>query len=492
MSTMSSLDKSALLTEHPMGYYHQSAGSYINLNQSKAMAGVRRVITFCLLTFIVPAIFVILPLYLRHIVYAPRNLALAESDIVEVKQGINSIFCQEHQLRMNSSFNAFQLSEAPEFSERKHIRLKKSMTLPDDTLEYWGFFLLRGATVDLRVCSRHEGSRILVVKGERNLRTCGLLDHNKNKVGAHFAKDQGEVIVTFDTAAEVIESGTVRNTTKNEEEAKNTEIDHNSGGEVIDDSDVTVVRKRKHPKELHTNDLGSQSHNIEDLSIPIETSTHRIRHEKSKHLHQSWTHSPVNKEPTLDGDKSHINARKRRDLVFDAKINHGGNAINYTDKPSDSVSSFENSLLTCYDGQILLAQYFPPSNDCYNTSSIANRIGLMLTKHEVVSDGFYYYIFYSDNDLFRNDIHAIFDIYQPTYEYANISKSKSCINSTECSFPIEMFTDDKVIVEVPTRDGIENEDDDITEMLSICVPRSSVYLIFPILVLVFVLSCAFL
>lgn len=396
---------------------------------------------------------------------------------------------------MNSSFNAFQVNQIPEFSDtRKHIRLKKSMTLPDDTLEYWGFFLLRGATVELRACSRHEGSRILVVKGERNLRTCGLLEHNKNKVGAHFAKDQGEVIVTFETAAEIIDSGT-KNKTSRPDFA---ETDPNSGGEVIDDSDIkSHVRKRKHPKELHTNDLGSQSHNIEDslglgTTPGTDTSTHRMRHHKNKH-HQKHDEKAV-PEQTLD-ETDHTNVRrKRRDLVLNRAINHGGNAINYTEKPSDSVSSFENSLLTCYDGQILLAQYFPPSTDCHDVSFLENntRVGKMSTKHEVVSDGFYYYIFYSDNDLYRNDIHAVFDIYKPTYEYANITKSKTCVNSTECKFPINMFSDDKVIVEVPTRDGIEHEDDDITAMLSICVPRSSVYLIFPILVLLFVLSCAFL
>ncbi|XP_063699078.1 uncharacterized protein LOC134829762 isoform X2 [Culicoides brevitarsis] len=453
------------------------------------MAGVRRVIIFCLLTFIVPAIFIILPLYLRHNVFAPSILALAESDIVEVKQGISTIFCEEHHLRMNTSFNAFQLNKIPQFSDtRKHIRLKKSMTLPDDTLEYWGFYLLRGATVELRACSRHEGSRILVVKGERNLRTCGLLEHNKNKVGLHYAKGQGEVIVTFEKA-EIIPNSADRNETAAQEPPS--DPDANSGGEVIDDSDVVANRRhRKHPKELHTNDLGSQSHNVEDEQPQTTPSmspvTHKIRH----HRHHQQEIVP---EQVVDDDTAN-KQRKKRDLVLNRAINHGGNAINYTEKPSDSVSSFENSLLTCYDGQILLAQYFPPSSDCHDVSFLANntRIGRMSTKHEVVSDGFYYYIFYSDNDLYQNDIHAVFDIYKPTYEYANITKSKSCINSTECKFPISMFSEDKVIVEVPTRDGIEHEDDDITQMLSICVPRSSVYLIFPILVLLFVLSCAFL
>lgn len=57
---------------------------------------------------------------------------------------------------MNTTFNAFQMSQKPKItSYRKHIRLKKSMILPDDTLEYWGFYLLKGASIALSVCSRY-------------------------------------------------------------------------------------------------------------------------------------------------------------------------------------------------------------------------------------------------------------------------------------------------------------------------------------------------
>lgn len=57
---------------------------------------------------------------------------------------------------MNRTFNAFQMAHKPEItSYKKHIRLRKNMTLPDDTLEYWGFYLLEGSTVALSVCSRY-------------------------------------------------------------------------------------------------------------------------------------------------------------------------------------------------------------------------------------------------------------------------------------------------------------------------------------------------
>jgi hypothetical protein len=116
----------------------------------------------------------------------------------------------------------------------------------------------------------------------------------------------------------------------------------------------------------------------------------------------------------------------------------------------------------------------------------------MVTLHEVATDGYYYYIFYSDNDYVRNDIHAIFDIYKPTYWYANSSKGNDCINQTECTFPVAFWSDETVIVEVPTRDGIEHEEDDITFLVSTCHPRMAVYMIFPISVLFLILGCAFL
>lgn len=140
------------------------------------MHGFKRICFFCLVTFLLPSILIILPLYLRHQRYADVHYSVAESDILEIRDGISSIFCERHSLRMNTTFNAFQLNHQPSIAEnRKHIRLRKSMLLPDDTLEYWGFYLLKGATVNLRVCSRYDGSRILVVKGDKDLKTCGLL-----------------------------------------------------------------------------------------------------------------------------------------------------------------------------------------------------------------------------------------------------------------------------------------------------------------------------
>ncbi|XP_050087419.1 uncharacterized protein LOC126572275 isoform X2 [Anopheles aquasalis] len=543
--------------------------------ESKSMHGVKRVIAFCILTAILPAALIILPLYLRHTVFADVVYPIAESDIIEIRDGISSVFCQKHTLQMNSTFNAFQLEHEPEISKnRKHIRLKKSMSLPDDTLEYWGFYLLKGATVALKICSRYDGSRILVVKGERNLRTCGLLEHNKDKIDNYLNKEHGQVLVTYESAAEFIDS-------REKKYPPDLPADGNHGGEDLTEESpggsisllpgipikkeatkashvagglekplastnakdpgghrhhsttkrigrpVSVTTKNVQPSattstttstttttttteipssttenlvKKYRNFRATEAGPVED-EVSVDSGTHRRRH-----AHNKTGHRLRQAEVVVDHDGVEVvqpdsvepveqqhqqGRRRRRDLVYDRRINHGGTAMNFSNNTSDSVSSFENSLLSCYDGDILLAHSFSPSTSCESVKFLETG-SHVVTKHEVVSDGYYYYIFYSDNDHVKNDIHAMFDIYKPTFQYSNLSDSKACINGTHCSFPIKFWSNERVIVEVPTRDGIEHEEDDVTLLVSTCHPRMAIYIIFPVSVLILVLTCAFL
>lgn len=564
-----------------VAYYHvYKYNSLQRLNKSKSMHGVKRVIAFCILTAVLPASLIILPLYLRHTVFADVVYPIAESDIIEIRDGISSVFCQKHTLQMNSTFNAFQLDHEPEVSKnRKHIRLKKSMSLPDDTLEYWGFYLLKGATVELRVCSRYDGSRILVVKGERNLRTCGLLEHNLNKIDNYLNKEHGQVLVTFESAAEFIAySGEMRSDdalpvggnhggedlTDDQtppvksapvvDRSHGSKVDrHHTGGSSINELDknkrttaahassshkhhhgttkrmgrpVSVTTKNVHPS-LDATTTTSTTTTTTTTEVPTSTtenlvkkyrnfrateagpaddevasvdsgSLHRRRHNHNKtgHRQHAGEGADIVQPESVERSEQQPNnkrrkRRRRRDLVYDRAINHGGTAMNYSNNTSDSVSSFENSLLSCYDGDILLAHSFNATKSCQSVKYLEGA-SHTVTKHEVLSDGYYYYIFYSDNDYVQNDIHAMFDIYKPTFQYSNISDTKACINSTQCSFPIKFWSNERVIVEVPTRDGIEHEEDDITLLVSTCHPRMGIYIIFPVSVLFLVLTCAFL
>lgn len=194
-------------------------------------------------------------------------------------------------------------------------------------------------------------------------------------------------------------------------------------------------------------------------------------------------------------ERNFLNSRQKRHQepveppkLLDQGIRHGGNAGKKIIDDDSSISSFENGLFTCYGGQVLLAQEFNESENCLDVSYLINGKHMQST-HDVVEPGYYYYIFYSDNDKVSNDIHAVFDIYKPTLQYENVTLA--CINKTECEFPLPILTSERVIVEVPTKDGIDHEMDDISLLVSTCVPRMGVYIIFPVAVLFLILSCAF-
>ncbi|XP_011189314.1 uncharacterized protein LOC105216493 isoform X2 [Zeugodacus cucurbitae] len=505
--------------------------------ETDKMQGVKRVVVFCILIVILPSALIIIPLYLRRTAFADVVYPVAESDIIEIRDGISSIFCQQHSLRMNSNFNAFQLRSKPEVStNRKHIRLKKSMTLPDDTLEYWGFYLLKGAKVHLKFCSRYDGSRILVVKGQRNLNTCGLLDHNQNKLGANFAHGHEQVKVFFEDIREMADTLPVEEVAAEKKSVDNNMEEENHGGEdSSEDAEEEAFQRAKiaaaleaaaaglavqppltesnttqptttkaskiRGKKLKKGSVSSLRNRRLPLNAPATASTHRItKREKSAAANaseaaitQRHKSATAQRKQEVYDKLYKLRRRSKREHVYDRKYSHGGNAINFTiTDESNSVSSFETGLFNCFNGTILLAEGFAPSAECVNAHFLENGSQRMLSKHEITEDGYYYYIFYSDNDLVRNDIHAIFDIYKPTFQYSNLSDAQGCVNATNCTFPIGFLSDEMVIVEVPTRDGIEHEEDDITYLISTCHPRTAVYAIFPITVLILILSCSFL
>ncbi|KZC07264.1 PREDICTED: uncharacterized protein LOC107185590 [Dufourea novaeangliae] len=481
------------------------------------MRGIRRLLVFCTLTTILPIILLVTPLYLRHNFYANVAYTVTESDILEIADGVSTIFCSELTLQMNRTFNAFQISHKPEItSYKKHIRLKKSMTIPDDTLEYWGFYLLQGASVALSVCSRFEGASILLVKGERNLRTCGMLEHNHNEqivenIFLPEAKQQVKVIFTSNTEEATSQKNPIKNKLSRNVTPKAT-------NEVLTDLHRNISNNVLFNKEIRVKKLKESMESTKTTASPLEDTvynTRKLRHtkkrgytremeEKRRNMLQQTEinrslekHSvdSINKERKMENTVSNKRVKRNQEFIqppflLDQGVKHGGNAvINTTDIENDSsISSFENDLLKCYGGSILMAQEFAPSEQCTNVTYLLSGKHMQATQN-IVESGYYYYIFYSDNDIVSNDIHAVFDIYKPVLQYENVTKS--CINQTECSFSVSLLSADRVIVEVPTKDGVEYEIDDGSLLLSICQPRMEVYIVFPIAVLLLILTCAF-
>lgn len=154
-----------------------------------------------------------------------------------------------------------------------------------------------------------------------------------------------------------------------------------------------------------------------------------------------------------------------------------------------SGSSFAKNLWSCYGGDTLFTQTFAASTRCLSQDAMMKHVRMKMV-HEVTSTGYYYYIFYSDNDIVSNDIFARFNIEKVEYSFPNYTNS--CINSTYCSMPLGFFSSEKVLLEVPLQDGVSDEDAlDQMVLISTCRPRLAVYLFFPVAILFSILACAF-
>lgn len=380
------------------------------------------------------------------------------------------------------------------------------------------------------------------------MRTCGLLDHNKNKVhtsGIYLPRADQQVKITFESNAQVIESEEptktiirISNDTldyklkpkklKNEKPTvkKFEDVDEDELAKLAESARSYVHKRMEQHEHKHENVSRKLRHARKHIEHEFSHKNHKNARNHSYSTHPRHNNRSIDKSIQEKSDntdrwkKIHVlkeqlsfpgqdrgseetdekgpalnetRGRYRRNqapmkppALLDHGIQHGGNALRNSSE--SSVSSFEEGLLNCYEGQVLLAQEFEPSELCTNVSHLVNGKH-MQTRHDVAEDGYYYYIFYSDNDIVFNDMHAVFDIYKPTFQYENVTKS--CLKKTECTFPLTMLSNDRVIVEVPTKDGIEHEQDDISLLISVCHPRMGMYTIFPIAVLFLIISCAF-
>lgn len=394
-----------------------------------------------------------------------------------------------------------------------------------------------------------------MVKGERNLRTCGLLDHTISKQQTQDIYLPGankQVKIIYESNAQEIDSKelnivdpiNIYNTTnvhtpfvhvnsenftnRNEEVLINTNNNthnntrsykinenlmedlnmlYNTAATYIQkhinqEQDDMNRRKLRHLKRKNRKNMQRKNTNeeVKQRKKYMQDQDRKLRIQKlNRELYSEKIdeRDTIGSEVKLKDEMSKKRFKRNQEFIeppslLDQGIRHGGNADrNFTSNSNEasSVSSFENDLFECYGGAILLAHEFEPTNQCTNIFYLLNGKHAQ-ANHSVAEDGYYYYIFYSDNDIVSNDIYAIFDIYKPTFQYENVTKS--CINTTECSFSLNLLSADRIIVEIPTKDGIEhNEMDDMYILISTCQPRMSAYMIFPIVALLFILGCAF-
>lgn len=296
------------------------------------------------------------------------------------------------------------------------------------------------------------GARLLVVRGEKNLELCGLLHHSTATSTPPTAKpievpegDEESVLVTFEQEEkkpDVIE----------EEELEN------KGEEVTDSTPPPITS----PPSTSTDEPEEEEEE--------EVTHHPIRHERSRLRYQRdiITHAPKRANLLPKGDTND----------FEGAIEHGGNTANYTDDIDDagdsSLSSFEASLLTCFSGKTLFQRGFAANGKlCENPSNWNESLRL---SHKIRSQGHFYYVFYSDNDLDVNSINVRFHINATKFNFTDASNK--CDNVTECAFTLKFLGGDGTVYVEANSDVL---------LVSTCQPRLMVYLLFPVLALLFVL-----
>lgn len=125
------------------------------------------------------------------------------------------------------------------------------------------------------------------------------------------------------------------------------------------------------------------------------------------------------------------------------------------------------------------------SNDQdFCTASRSNKI-----TYTVPVNGYYFFIFNSENEVQDNYIRVKFDIHKTVY---NVSNSiQSCNNATgECRLSLNFFSNEKVVFELPinSNETLWNEE---YIVISECEPRTVIYLVCVISVPMLILLFAF-
>ncbi|XP_025412970.1 uncharacterized protein LOC112685317 isoform X4 [Sipha flava] len=142
-----------------------------------------------------------------------------------------------------------------------------------------------------------------------------------------------------------------------------------------------------------------------------------------------------------------------------------------------SFSSSEEMLLEC-EG-LLLSLPLAPHHKClplnkqpdYNVASHQNTV-----TYKVPSEGYYFFVFNSENEIQDNFMRIHFAINKTVYD---VSKPiSSCINTTgECKLSLNFWSHQTTVLEM-IKAGPSSDSEDEFIAISTCQPRSAVYAIF--------------
>lgn len=232
-----------------------------------------------------------------------------------------------------------------------------------------------------------------------------------------------------------------------------------------------------------------QQHEIEKETTKIVTTEEDDRKRRKRQISfGAHLHATLNKDD-IEGDTA-MEEDSQPDGIADV---HG--SLNET-TPQDrsnsefwsSFSSSEERLLQC-EG-LLLNLPLTPHRKCEAhrpETELAAAAGPNTVTYKVPTNGYYFFVFNSENEVQPNFLRIHFRLEKTTY---NVSQAvASCKNQTNpCSLPLTFWSNDKVILEVPVRpnDSLWNQE---FLAVSTCEPRTAIYvgcvIAVPLLIILF-------
>lgn len=103
------------------------------------------------------------------------------------------------------------------------------------------------------------------------------------------------------------------------------------------------------------------------------------------------------------------------------------------------------------------------------------QLKVTLCSFRVPSNGYYFFVFNSENEIQPNFLRIHFRLEKTTYNVTGAVAA--CRNQTgSCSLPLRFWSEDKVIIELPVKnnDSLWNEE---FLAVSTCEPRTAIYII---------------
>lgn len=356
---------------------------------------------------------------------------------------------------------------------------------------------------------RFDGARLMVVKGNKNLKHCALLDSSPNSEVEPWEDDKsaqgGEITVTFRKGEQDVDHGVeqydylveepapmddgMNQTSPRTKSRKNKKVINKGAGRFREKSQKGV--QTAHERMNVFRNRNRQNHtSVFNTSSKMNSENFRMKRSVGADGNNM---SATTMGPDLEEPPNPVGLEPDPEEELEVEDDGNGDADEEIIDEEDirsSGSSFAKNLWSCYGGDTLFTQTFSSSLRCQSQDAMMKYALRMRTVHEITSTGYYYYIFYSDNDIVSNDIFARFNIEKVVYSFPNYTHS--CINTTQCSLPLNFLSSEKVLLEVPLQDGVSDEDS-LSQMIlvSSCRPRLGVYFIFPVSILFLIICCAF-